>query len=147
MVGVIIPRPGHRDRTGSQAGAVGGIPIVEEVVTLTDDKGFRGEARTLGMAGGPVAGAGEHSLQIVNREQVTVQGVLAVESFDDEEIILETEMGMLTLRGEELHIKQLDLESGKFAVEGFVNSLVYAAPRQRGGRATKGRSFLERLLK
>lgn len=112
-----------------------------------DEKGFRSEARTLGINGGDTMGSGQHSLQILNREHAAVQGVLAVESFDDEEIIMETDMGLLTIRGEDLHIKQLDLESGKFAVEGFITSCAYAAPRNRGGRQVKSRGFLERLLK
>jgi sporulation protein YabP len=112
------------------------------------EQSFRGEARTMGVPGANTTGGSpEHSLQIVNREQVTIQGVVAVESFDDEEILLETEMGTLTLRGEDLHIKQLDLEAGKFAVEGFVSACLYTTPRARGGRAPKGRGFLERLLK
>ncbi len=113
-----------------------------------DDRSNRNEARTLGLneADGS-GGAVQHSLQILNREQTTVEGVLAVESFDDEEIIIETEMGTLTLRGEELHIKQLDLESGRFAVEGFIHSCVYTTPRHRGGRSARGRGFLERLLR
>jgi sporulation protein YabP len=90
---------------------------------------------------------GSHSVQLVNREQVTITGVLNVDSFDEEEILLETELGGLTLRGEELQIRQLDLESGKFAVEGYITALIYTAPRQGGRRPTKGRSFLERLLK
>lgn len=117
-----------------------------------DDKGKRAEARVLGA--GPMGehhltgGPREHSLHIINREQVTIQGVLSVDSFDDEEIILETDMGTLTLRGEELHIKQLDLESGKFAVDGFIMTCLYSTPRQRpGSRPIKGRSILERLFK
>lgn len=102
--------------------------------------------------GGPYGHAegrptGSHSLQVVNREQVTLTGVIAVDAFDEEEILLETELGGLTLRGEGLQIRQLDLESGKFAVDGYVASLVYTAPRQGGRRSTRGRSFLERLLK
>lgn len=111
-----------------------------------NDDSFRGEARVLGVTGGTGA-SGQHSLHIVNREQVAIQGVLAVESFDDEEIILETEMGTLTLRGEDLHIKQLDLDSGRFAVEGLISACTYSTPRQRGSRPVKARGFLERLLK
>jgi sporulation protein YabP len=111
-----------------------------------DDNSARGEVRTLGVPGA-TGGSGQHSLHIVNREQVTVAGVLAVESFDDEEIILETDMGTLTLRGEDLHIKQLDLESGRFAVEGLISACTYSTPRQRGSRPAKARGFLERLLK
>lgn len=113
-----------------------------------DEKSFRGEARILGSSGAGATGESiPHSLQIINREQVMVQGVVAVESFDDEEIILETDMGTLTLRGEELHIKQLDLEAGRFAVEGLVIACTYASPRPRPGRSVRNRGFLERLLK
>lgn len=113
-----------------------------------EEKGLRSDARTLAMGQADMAGgAVQHSLQIVNREQVMVHGVLAVDSFDDEEIVLETEMGTLTLRGEDLHIKQLDLELGRFAVEGFVSVCTYSTPRQRGARNTKAKGFLERLLR
>lgn len=93
------------------------------------------------------AGGHSHSLTIANRERVQITGVVAVDSFDDEEVNLETEMGLLSIRGEELQIKQLDLEKGQFAVEGFINALQYAVPRQRGGRQPRNRSFLERLLR
>lgn len=93
------------------------------------------------------AGAHSHSLTIANRERVQITGVVAVDSFDEEEVNLETEMGLLSIRGEELQIKQLDLEKGQFAVEGFIHALQYATPRQRGARQQRGRSFLERLLR
>jgi sporulation protein YabP len=111
--------------------------------------GARKEARTLAMPGaGGGPGQRRHDLALAGREQLTVTGVLAVESFDDKQIIMDTELGLLTLKGEDLNIKQLDLETGRFAVEGFVNSLVYTTPRNRGGgRGSRSRSWLERLLK
>lgn len=107
---------------------------------------YRGDERVPGM-GESDAGGHSHSLTIANRERVHITGVIGVDSFDDEEVNLETEMGMLTIRGEELQIKQLDLEKGQFAVEGCVSALQYASPRQRSVRQTRGRSFLERLLR
>jgi len=113
-----------------------------------DDKGIHNEGRLLGAAFSDAGrGAVEHSLRIINREQVSIEGVLSVESFDDGEIILETDLGTLTLRGEDLHIKQLDLESGRFAVDGLISLCAYSAPKQRGGRSAKPRGLLERLLK
>ncbi|MDF2626771.1 MAG: hypothetical protein K0R39_602 [Symbiobacteriaceae bacterium] len=88
-----------------------------------------------------------HGLQIFDREQMTVTGVTAVESYDDEQIIMETHLGTLTLKGEDLNIKQLDLETGRFAVEGYVNSLAYATTRAGKVRQGRTRSFLERLLR
>jgi sporulation protein YabP len=92
-------------------------------------------------------GAPDHTLTVVNREQLAVAGVIAVESFDDEEILLETELGLLTIRGEEMHIKQLDLETGRFAVEGQIHACLYSNPRARQSRGQRGKGFLERLLK
>lgn len=111
-----------------------------------DEKEYRGDARTLGMSN-PETGGASHTLSITGREQVLITGVLGVDNFDDEEVTLETDLGTLTIRGEELHIKQLDLETGRFEVEGYVNALQYTQPRQRGGRTGKSRGFLERLLR
>lgn len=113
-----------------------------------ENRNDRREAHTLSMPGaGPVSAQGRHNLQLVDREQMTVTGVTAVESYDDKQIIMETHLGTLTLKGEDLNIKQLDLESGRFAVEGHVNSIVYSTTR--GGKVRQGRkrSFLERLLR
>ncbi|MFO7173136.1 MAG: sporulation protein YabP [Bacillota bacterium] len=107
---------------------------------MPEEKSFRsGEMR---------GGSPDHNLTVVNREQVVVSGVAAVASFDDQEIVLETELGSLTIRGEELNIKQLDLDSGRFAVDGLVNALIYSG--RTGRQASRGRSrggFLDRLLR
>lgn len=58
-------------------------------------------------------------------------GVLKVQSFDPKEILLETIQGMLTIKGEKLGIKHLDLKEGLVEIEGFIVGLVY--PRQAGG--------------
>lgn len=77
-----------------------------------------------------------HRVTITNREQVVVEGVIHVEKFDDEEIVLETDLGMMALRGEDLHIKQLSLESGQLVVEGVVRTVEYL---EDGGRVGKGK--------
>lgn len=90
--------------------------------------------------------ADHHELTIANREHVTVSGVLQVISFDDEEIILDTDLGTLNLKGEDLHIKQLNLDDGDLAIEGVVNSVTYAASRVKGGKA-RAKGFLDRILR
>lgn len=89
----------------------------------------------------PVSG---HQVVISNRDSTTISGVLNVDSFDDDVIVLDTDLGTLTLRGQDLHIKQLDLDEGSFSVEGLVVSLEYSSG---ASRREQGRSFLERLLK
>ncbi|MEW6081783.1 MAG: sporulation protein YabP [Bacillota bacterium] len=87
----------------------------------------------------------DHQVTITNREHVVIKGVLNVESFDDQEVILETEMGALTLRGEDLQIRQLSLEEGDFAVEGMLNALQYL-PGSRA-RAKGKKNFIDRLFR
>jgi sporulation protein YabP len=87
-----------------------------------------------------------HKLIVDNREKVEISGVLNVDSFDDQEIILETEQGLLAMRGEDLHINHLNLEQGELMVEGYLLELAYS--EERGlRRKDRGKSFLERLFK
>lgn len=89
-----------------------------------------------------------HGLTITGRQQITVTGVLHVESFDDREIVIDTHLGSLILRGEDLHIKQLDLDTGNFSVQGTVNSCLYGPPlRNRDGNRSRGKGLFERLLR
>lgn len=72
-----------------------------------------------------------HRLTMNNREILSLTGVLKVQSFDPKEILIETVQGMLTIKGDKLGIKHLDLKEGLVEVEGFVEGLIY--PRQTGG--------------
>ena len=66
-----------------------------------------------------------HSLLLENRRKSTISGVLDVQSFNEQEILLLTEEGKLQIKGEQLHVKQLDLEKGEVDLEGKVDSLTY----------------------
>lgn len=85
-----------------------------------------------------------HSVSINERKQLVLEGVQHVGNFDESEITLETNMGILILKGEGLHITQLSLETGKLAAEGFITSLQYVESKGRGKR---GKGFLNRILK
>ncbi|MGE5561121.1 MAG: sporulation protein YabP [Chloroflexota bacterium] len=89
-----------------------------------------------------------HKLVLDNREFASIEGVIHVESFDDQEIVLDTEMGIMTLRGEDMKIKQYDQEQGHLTIEGMIVSILYAPGK--GRMATKGRQrggFFDRLLR
>ncbi|RJX28858.1 MAG: sporulation protein YabP [Dethiobacter sp.] len=89
---------------------------------------------------------GRHRLVVDSREKVEVTGVLNVDSFDDQEIILETEQGLLAMRGEDLHIKHLNLEQGELTIEGFLLEFAYSEERSIRLK-DRGKSFFERLFK
>jgi len=61
-----------------------------------------------------------------NREKLTVSGVLDVLSFDDLVVIIETELGLLTVKGENLHINKLSIDTSEVIVEGEINCLAYS---------------------
>ena len=65
------------------------------------------------------------NLILENREKLSISGVLDVLSFDDQIIILETELGMLTVKGENLRINKLSIDTSEVVVEGEISSLAY----------------------
>ena len=66
-----------------------------------------------------------HSINIVERKNILVTGVKKIESFDNEEFLMETNMGFIVLKGEELEIIKLDTYQGNVSIKGKVNSLTY----------------------
>ena len=85
-----------------------------------------------------------HRLNLMDRESMTVTGVKDVMSFDESEVLLETGMGMLTIRGSGLHVNRLTLEKGEVDVAGKIDSLTYA---DVGTYKRQGESLLSRLFR
>lgn len=66
------------------------------------------------------------NIMIENRERVNLTGVIDIHSFDDELVLVETNLGIITLKGINLKINKLNLDSNELSVEGKVNSLGYS---------------------
>ena len=66
-----------------------------------------------------------HNVIIEGRRKISVSGVTDMESFDEAEIVLGTTAGTLILRGQELHIDKLTLDSGEVSVNGLIEQLDY----------------------
>lgn len=84
-----------------------------------------------------------HQLILAERERLTLDGVTHVESFDDREIVLDTELGGLIIQGEELHIKELNLEKGNLLVRGYIQSVEYLGD----SLGKRGKGFLAKLFR
>lgn len=76
-----------------------------------------------------------HNVILEDRRSLTVSGVSDVDSFDEEAVVLFTELGELTVRGASLHMNKLNVETGEVSIEGDIESLSYRdeAPRSSGG--------------
>ena len=83
-----------------------------------------------------------HNLMMENREKLTVSGVIDVDSFCEDTIVLYTDMGTLTIKGSDLHINKLSADTGDLVINGDVDSLVYS-----NGMKNKGEGMFARLFK
>lgn len=85
-----------------------------------------------------------HKITMSNRRICTINGVLDVLSFDIHEILLETEQGMLMIKGNELHVNRLTLEKGEVDVDGKIDSLTYS---DTVGNNHRDESFFAKLFR
>ena len=81
-----------------------------------------------------------HNVILEDRTRLSISGVIDVESFDDRQIVAKTSKGNLILRGNELHIDKLSLDSGELVVTGLITDLGYE-------EAAPGGSLWSRLFK
>ena len=86
---------------------------------------------------------GAHKLTLSNRRTAGITGVSDVISFDISEVLLETELGMLDLKGKDLHVNRLNLEKGEADIEGEIDMITYSKVPEVTGKKDKmfGRIF------
>jgi sporulation protein YabP len=85
-----------------------------------------------------------HKLNINARKTANITGVNDVLSFDAGEVLLQTEQGILMIRGNELHVNRLTLEKGEVDIDGRIDSLTYS-DTANGGKTAE--SLFGRLFK
>ena len=74
------------------------------------------------------------NLVLEDRKKLSVSGVKDVDSFDEESMTIYTELGELTVRGTDLHINRLSVETGELMIDGSIFALVYTddSPKKEG---------------
>lgn len=83
------------------------------------------------------------NIVLENRGKLSISGVLDVLSFDDQIVIIETELGLLTIKGENLRISRLSIDTSEVVVEGNINNLSYSDEETE----RKGGSLLSKIFK
>ncbi len=68
---------------------------------------------------------GHHSLTLEDRRKLDLSGVDDVLGFDESSVLLRTSAGMLTVEGEQLHIRHMSVDCGELSIEGKINGLIY----------------------
>ncbi len=82
-----------------------------------------------------------HNIILENRKTLTAAGVSDVDSFDEQSVVAYTDLGELTIRGNNLHINKLSVETGELVLEGEISSMSYSENQSSGG------GFFSRLFR
>jgi len=85
----------------------------------------------------------QHAININNRKEIDITGVKDVDSFDSEEFLIETVMGYLLVRGEQLQLKNLNVEETTIQIKGKITELAYVDEQQAG----RAKGLISKLFK
>ena len=83
------------------------------------------------------------NLILENRGKLSISGVLDVLSFDDQVVMVETELGLLTVKGENLRINKLSIDTSEVMVEGTLSLLSYSNKESEKEKT----SFMSKIFK
>lgn len=89
----------------------------------------------------------QHKVILTDRSGGVLNGVVDILSFDVNEILLETEQGMLMLKGRDLHVNRLTLEKGEIDISGRIDSLMYSDTVKKSGSTKSNESLFGRLFR
>lgn len=85
-----------------------------------------------------------HSISLLERKTLVITGVKKIENFDNLHFLLETTMGYLLIKGEDLELIKLDTMAGNVTIKGNINSLEYII---ENNKKNKEESIISRLFK
>ena len=87
---------------------------------------------------------GNHNISITGRKNINITGVKKIDNFDENEFLLETNMGYLLIKGNNLEIIKLDTYQGDISIKGKIDSLNYT---ESTNKKQKNESVLSKLFK
>ncbi|MBR6967671.1 MAG: sporulation protein YabP [Ruminococcus sp.] len=82
-----------------------------------------------------------HNIILEDRKSLSISGITDVDSFDEREISLYTQLGELTVQGRELHIDAMSVETGDMTITGDIWALIYGDKDKKGPISALGRLF------
>ena len=86
---------------------------------------------------------GSHELKLIDRREISLTGIKKITSFDAEEFLLESNMGIILIKGTNLEIMKLDTHDGNVKIKGKINGFNYVDNKGKG----KEESIISRLFK
>ena len=84
-------------------------------------------------------------LELIERQLMRLKGVNNVDEFDEEKIVLQTELGKLEIKGQHLNVTSLDVEHGSLQIDGIIDSFSYVEEKKKRTRSKKQAGLLSHL--
>lgn len=85
-----------------------------------------------------------HTISITERKTLLLSGINKIENFDSEEFLMDTTMGVLLVKGENLELIKLDTIQGNVSIKGTINSFEYIEDKKN---KENKQSIFNRLFK
>ena len=82
-----------------------------------------------------------HNVILEGRKNLTISGVTDVDSFDERCISLYTQLGELVIKGRELQINSMSVETGDMTIEGDIWALNYGDKDKKSSATFLGKLF------
>ena len=86
---------------------------------------------------------GSHELKLIDRREISLTGIKKITSFDAEEFLLESNMGIILIKGTNLEIMKLDTHDGNVKIKGKINGFNYLDNKEKA----KEESIISKLFK
>ena len=86
---------------------------------------------------------GSHELKLIDRREISLTGIKKITSFDSEEFLLESNMGIILIKGSNLEIMKLDTHDGNVKIKGKINGFNYLDSKEKN----KEESIISKLFK
>ncbi len=85
-----------------------------------------------------------HKVSMSNRSKLEMTGISDVVSFDLTKVLLESDYGVITIKGQNLHVNRLSVEKGELDIDGTIQAIEYS---DKDNFSKKGESWFGKLLK
>ncbi len=76
---------------------------------------------------------GKHHAVLDCRKTLELDGIEDVLGFEECSVLLQTNMGVLNIEGEGLHLRHMSMEEGKLIIDGKINGMLYIDKTARKG--------------
>ncbi len=74
-----------------------------------------------------------HNVVLEDRKHLSISGVMDIDNFDEQTAVVYTQMGELTIKGYDLHVSKLNVETGELSMDGEIWSMTYTEVQKKNG--------------